>query len=91
MRKAIRTLVVLGIEAVGSVVLEETIIPTLFNPPWLFVLFGVLMASAVALLSPEIKGWLDPAERIFRQGQSRYERDRKARLIEVDPKIRTGG
>ena len=80
MRKVIGAIILLGVEGVGSVVLETTIIPTLFAPPLLFVLFGVLLASALMFFFPELKTWLDQSERIMRRGELRYERDRRSRI-----------
>lgn len=60
MRKAIGALILMGIEGVGAVVIETTILPTLFSPPCIYAVFGVLMLTALLFWWPELRGWLDP-------------------------------
>ena len=77
MRKVIGTIILLGVEGVGSVMLETTIIPTLFAPPLSFVLFGVLLASALVFWFSDIKAWLNPNTRIYRRGIADQERRKR--------------
>ena len=80
MRKVFAMIGVVGVEAVGSVVLETTILPNLFKPPYLFILFGILVVTVVALWMPEIRVWLNREDRIIRRGRARAEKDHEAQL-----------
>ena len=80
MRKVLGTVAVVSVEGVGTKVVEMTVLPSLLQPPWIFVVFGGLSLSCLAIWYPEVRAWLDPAERVIRKGEAEARRNKRARL-----------
>ena len=68
------------VEGVGGAMLEATLIPIVFSAPWIYAVFGVAAISTLALWSPEIIAFLDPADRVIRRGEAKRDRQYKEDL-----------
>ena len=66
-------------EGLGALVIEKTVFPYLFDPPWLYVLFGIVLITIMVLFFRDIVDFLDADTRatkaMMRRAKEREERE----------------